>query len=304
MKTRTFFVMLCLTLTFFGCSSEQRAQKQIHKGLELKELERYEEAIDAFHEAIRIKPDLAEAHYELGGVYFKQRSFNEAIKCYQQAIRLKPDNPEAYFNMGLAYINLQQWNDVIESFTQAAHLKPDKSGRAYFYIGEACHQLQDYKGAIAAFQKSIDLQPEFSKAYKHLGASYGALEHWGEASKALQEAVRLDPSDAEADTLLAYCQAILDYNKKVTADPAYSKLSEYGYNRISIAFANASANFQYLISKYIMTYGDFLKLPLDQQITKCNELRNELGIDELRWSLALQEWLYTDARIATTIASY
>lgn len=299
-----FFVMLCLTLTLFGCTKEQRARKQISKALELEKLERYEEAIKALHEAIRIKPDLAEVHYELGGVYFKQGSFAVAVSAYQQAIRLKPDYPDAYFDMGSAYTNLEQWNDAVESFTEAARLKPDMSGAARFYIGQACFQLQDYDGAIAAFQKSIDLQPELALVHQYLGASYMALNRWIEASKALQEAIRLDPSNAKAEAGLAYCQDILNYNRKVTADPAYGKLSEYGYNRISRAFANASANFQYLISEYVMPYGDFLKLPLDQQIRKCNELRNELGIDEFTWSLALQEWLYTDARIATTIASY
>lgn len=209
MKLRICYLMLCAGLTIFSCSSEQRAQKQIHKGLEFEKLERYDEAIYAFQEAIKIKPELAEAHCELGGVYFKQGSFAMAVSCYQQAVRLKPDYAEAYFDMGSAYTNLELWSKSLESFKEAERLNKDPNlfGAIPFYIGQAHFRLRDYDRAVVAFQKSIDLHYPFpSIAYSMLGNSYGALNRLNEASIALQEAIRLDPNNEMAKNGLAICR--------------------------------------------------------------------------------------------------
>ena len=60
------------------------------------------EAIAAFREAIRLKPDLASAHYNLGNALRVQGKLDEAIAAYREAIRLKPDLAEAHYNLGLA----------------------------------------------------------------------------------------------------------------------------------------------------------------------------------------------------------
>jgi len=47
----------------------------------------------------------AEAHYEIGVMYHERvfESLDQAIAEYEQAIKLKPDYPEAHFNLALSY---------------------------------------------------------------------------------------------------------------------------------------------------------------------------------------------------------
>ena len=52
----------------------------------------YREAIEAHKQAIRIKPDYAEAHDNLGNAYDKLGIYREAIEAFKQAIKIKPDN--------------------------------------------------------------------------------------------------------------------------------------------------------------------------------------------------------------------
>ena len=61
-----------------------------------------DEAIRQFQEAIRLKPDYAEAHSNLGTAFFQQGRADEAIRQYQEALRLKPDFPDARRNLDLA----------------------------------------------------------------------------------------------------------------------------------------------------------------------------------------------------------
>ena len=55
-----------------------------------------------FQEAIRLKPDDAEAHYNLGNALLIKGQTDEAISQYQEAIRLKPDYANAQKNLNLA----------------------------------------------------------------------------------------------------------------------------------------------------------------------------------------------------------
>ena len=52
---------------------------------------KHDEAIAEYREAIRLKPDFAEAHNNLGNALQAKGKLDEAIAEYREAIRLKPD---------------------------------------------------------------------------------------------------------------------------------------------------------------------------------------------------------------------
>jgi serine/threonine-protein kinase len=58
------------------------------------------EAIAEYHEAIRLQPDYAGAHSNLGLALCAQGNLEEAIAEYHKAIRLQPDLAEAHCNLG------------------------------------------------------------------------------------------------------------------------------------------------------------------------------------------------------------
>ncbi len=65
--------------------------------------DRYEEAIEAYKQAISIDPDYANAYYNLGVAYGNLGKYKEAIASSRQAIRIDPDYANAYYNLGVAY---------------------------------------------------------------------------------------------------------------------------------------------------------------------------------------------------------
>jgi tetratricopeptide (TPR) repeat protein len=54
--------------------------------------------------SIRLEPNHAESHLELGNVYTQLKEWNEAIAQYEAAIRLKPDLVAAHFRLSKAYL--------------------------------------------------------------------------------------------------------------------------------------------------------------------------------------------------------
>ena len=64
-------------------------------GIALREQGKLEEAIKAFNRALTIKPDYAEAYYNMGIALKEQGKLAEAIDAYHKAISIKPDLNEA-----------------------------------------------------------------------------------------------------------------------------------------------------------------------------------------------------------------
>ena len=92
-----------------------------------------EDSAKMFETATKIKPDYAEAHFNLGVVLKANDKIDEAIESYKKAIYLVPNYPAAHNNLGNIYKDLNQLNKALKSYERALEVKPD-----YF---EAHHNL-------------------------------------------------------------------------------------------------------------------------------------------------------------------
>jgi Flp pilus assembly protein TadD len=60
-------------------------------------------AANALHEALRVNPNFAEAHLQLGILAVAQENTKAAIADLEEAVRLAPDLALAHYHLGLAY---------------------------------------------------------------------------------------------------------------------------------------------------------------------------------------------------------
>ena len=63
------------------------------------------QAVEAYREALRLKPDYVKAMNNLGAAYNKLGQYQEAVALLLNATRAKPDFPEAHYNLGTALYN-------------------------------------------------------------------------------------------------------------------------------------------------------------------------------------------------------
>ena len=76
--------------------------------------------------AIKLKPDSAGAHNNLGNALLLNGKIEEAISHYKMAIKLKPDYAEAHYNLGNALSKLKErLSEAISHYKMAIKLKPD-----------------------------------------------------------------------------------------------------------------------------------------------------------------------------------
>ena len=190
----------------------------------------FNKAIFAFQRVIAIKPDYAEAYYNMGNALQDQGKLDEAIASYTKALSLKPDYAEAYYNMGNALQNQGKLDEAIASYTKALSLKPDYA-KAYYNMGNALQNQGKLDEAIASYTKALSLKPDFAEAINNMG---NALQDQGKLDEAIAsytKALSLKPDYAEAYNNMGNTlqnqgkldEAIASYTKALSLKPDYAK---------------------------------------------------------------------------------
>jgi len=111
----------------------------------------YAKAIECYKDTVRLKPNSAKAHFNLGLAYDKAGYTKEAIKSYGEVIRLDPKSSVTYCNLGFLYKDLGDSQKAIESFKEAIHIKPDYDkarwnlGMVYVEVGDIENALKEYE---------------------------------------------------------------------------------------------------------------------------------------------------------------
>ena len=81
-----------------------------------EELGLYDDAIEAYKQAIRINPNKAVAYYNLGSAYDNLCFYKEAIKAFKQAIRIDPDHVNAYYCLGFSYFEIGDKSSALNEY--------------------------------------------------------------------------------------------------------------------------------------------------------------------------------------------
>lgn len=147
-----------------------QARTLLDKGKELYRDDQDTEAVAAFEQAVKLDPDLAEAHFRLALGYEAldkreeaESQYKKAVEAYKKHLDGNPDDAEAHYNLGQTYANLGQYSEAIREYRQATRLKTDDPD-IYYDLGLAHTKLAQYDAAAAAFSKSLEIDPEYYRA--------------------------------------------------------------------------------------------------------------------------------------------
>src|SRR6266567_832425 len=118
------------------------------------------------------------------------KRYEEALAAYEQAIRLDSNNAYAYNNKGIVLLHLNDNEEALTALEQAIRLDP-KNATAYNNKGNALRSLKRYEEALAAYELAIHLNPNNSEIYNNKGNALQALNRNREAEQAFIKARQL-----------------------------------------------------------------------------------------------------------------
>jgi S1-C subfamily serine protease/Flp pilus assembly protein TadD len=160
------------------------------------EMGRHREAIEAYREALRLKPDYHDAWYNLGTSYERMGRYREAIEAFREALRLNPDDAGSCCNLGVAYEKLGRHEEAIKVYREALRLKPDYSN-AWYNLGTSYAKMGRYREAIEAFREALRLKPDYGNVWGALALAYAVSGNRSAALEAVRELRRYDPKGAD-----------------------------------------------------------------------------------------------------------
>ena len=126
---------------------------------------------------------------------------DEAIAAFREGVRLKPD-ASAFDWLGFI---LREKGKMDEAIGDGEAIKLDpRVARAHLGLGAIlCNVKKDYDGAIAHFEKAIELDPKNADAHCNLGNARRGKGQLDKAIAAYGEAIKLDPKHTRARICLA-----------------------------------------------------------------------------------------------------
>jgi Tfp pilus assembly protein PilF len=145
--------------------SEQSAAEWFEQGCKLDSTRAtFAEAIDAYQRAIAFDPDYADAHCNLGSVYFNQDRLSSSRECFERALACDPHHVEA--NLNLATLLEEEGRNQVA--------------------------LRHYKIALDADPLSADTHVSLALLYEKLGLRRTARGYW-------RRYLQLEPSGTWVD---------------------------------------------------------------------------------------------------------
>jgi cytochrome c-type biogenesis protein CcmH/NrfG len=117
-------------------------------------------------EIVKKDPKNLPAWVELGNLYFDTDQPKEAIEAYSQYLKVKPDNPDVRTDMGIMYRKLGYSDRAIEEFRKVAQSDPEHINSRYNIGLVLLHDKQDMKGAIKAWEEYLKVDPNSERAQR------------------------------------------------------------------------------------------------------------------------------------------
>ena len=130
-----------------------------------------------------------------------------AADAFREATRLQPGMADAYTYLGNALQEMKQWDAAMEVFESSIARvtqrgDSERMGYNHFHLANCLGQLGRPGESLEAYQRATAIKPNFAAAYTNMGTIYQGRKQNQLARESLEHAVRLDPTLAEAYTNL------------------------------------------------------------------------------------------------------
>ncbi len=158
-------------------------------------------------QALKLNPDLAEAHISLGLVSFQYDwDWKEAEREFERGVKLNPNYPPAHQFFGDYLKAMGRFEEALVEMRRAQELDP-LSVSISTGVGHVLYLSRQYDLAIEQYGKALELDPKFVQAHLWFGRPYLQKGMFVEAISELKKAVDLSSGSTISLAVLGHAYA-------------------------------------------------------------------------------------------------
>ena len=239
-----------------------------------KEIGQLEEAFKSFQKAVALKPDYAEAQYNIGVTIHELGQVDSAIKCYERVLAIQHAYPNAHNNLGQILLESGQPDAAMSHFEWAVAYQPEFS-EAHNNLGSSLLALRQVNTAVTHYEKAIEIKPDYQLAHNNLGIAYQRLGEIDKAFKSFERALAIKSDYAKAHHNLSSLKKYTKSDKQIVEMESLLSIKDLSQSdRIFICFALAKA---------------YENLGKQEELFKVLHEGNQLRKKELQYSIEKSE---------------
>jgi len=166
---------ICLLRT-----NEEKAASWNSLGNIYRQLNNYENALNAYQNADEIDPQNAgkrdkvdfaysesnsknaQVWLELGNLFFKAASYTEAVRAYTKAVNIDPTSGWAHSNLAMSLVFQGKHKEAVSIYMKSVELFNNNQDKAVSWnrLGNVYRRMNEYENAKKAYQNALKLSDE------------------------------------------------------------------------------------------------------------------------------------------------
>ncbi|MBI5178617.1 MAG: tetratricopeptide repeat protein [Nitrospinae bacterium] len=171
---------------------KENARIHVEIGSTMELLGQFDKAHGSYAEASKINPKFLKAHLKNAELHLKRGNEDGALESLTKANEISPGNPDRHIAIGKIHLNKGNTVKMQEAFSEAIKHAPHMSSE----IAEEMLKLGQAALAEQFFRQSIAKQSDAIYTYNRLGIALRRQGKWKEAIHEYEIAIKLDPNDA------------------------------------------------------------------------------------------------------------
>jgi tetratricopeptide (TPR) repeat protein len=195
-------------------------------------LNRYDDAIKEFTEALKADPAIQDAMLRRGICWYYKDEYSLAQADFDEAAGANNNDPRPLTWKGMTLVKLGQIRDAVSAYSEALRYD-SRYAPAHINRGLANISLREYGKAVADFDQAIRSTPDDASLFYKRGVAQGALGDFRSAVKSYTEAIRINPKYADAYSNRSAAYQRLGDSAKAQSDATRSQELKSAANRAS-----------------------------------------------------------------------
>ena len=164
-------------------------------------------AVSAAIQKARNEPDNFEAQKQAGEMFYQIQRWEEAIDYWLRANKLKPDDYQTIVNIGNAYFESGKY-ELAEQWYTSALLKNQKDVNVRTDLGTTfmARTPPDFDRAVKEYRRSLELNPNHEQTLHNMVIAYTKKGQAKEAQEMIERLEKVNPNNVDLPRMRAQLQ--------------------------------------------------------------------------------------------------